>query len=156
MKWKDVLKNWKNGVYPKFSNGKKPFIWRTSPYYTNSLYSGEIIYEPKLDVEPNYKPFSSKFKKKYKYVVSFPNLSGDTILVVPIPKRNKNFSSLYIFNKNASNTQKKIFWKKVAEIAIKEQKKHGKVWISTHGLGVAWLHVRISTSPKYYGNSKLK
>ena len=34
--------------------------------------------------------------------------------------------------------------------------KYNKVWISTHGLGVPYLHVRISITPKYYGNSKLK
>ena len=38
-----MLENWKNGFYPKFSNAKKPFIWRTKPYYHNSNYSGEII-----------------------------------------------------------------------------------------------------------------
>ena len=30
------------------------------------------------------------------------------------------------------------------------------VWISTHGFGVDYLHIRISISPKYYGSSKLQ
>jgi len=41
------------------------------------------------------------------------------------------------------------FWKIVAEqyeVAINEV----PIWLSTHGLGVYWLHVRIDTYPKYY------
>ena len=156
MKWEQVLLKWKSGSYPKFSKMKKPFIWKTSPYYTDSNYLEECIYAPGLNFQPNYSPFFTKFTKNSKYVVEFPNISGDTILVCPIPKRNKNYSSIYTFNKEASNTQKKAFWKKVAHVAKREQKKHGIIWISTHGFGVRWLHIRISKSPKYYGTSKLK
>lgn len=35
-------------------------------------------------------------------------------------------------------------------------KKHNKVWISTHGTGVPYLHVRIDTTPKYYQINKYK
>ena len=35
-------------------------------------------------------------------------------------------------------------------------KKNENVWVSTHGLGVDYLHVRISNNPKYYESSKLK
>ena len=34
-------------------------------------------------------------------------------------------------------------------------KKHKKVWISAHGLGVPYFHLRISTKPKYYFDEKL-
>ena len=29
-------------------------------------------------------------------------------------------------------------------------KDHKKLWLSTSGLGVKWVHVRIDSSPKYY------
>jgi hypothetical protein len=32
----------------------------------------------------------------------------------------------------------------------------GKLWISVHGLGVHYTHVRISSIPKYYFNNELK
>ena len=156
MKWNQVLSRWIKGYYPKFSNINDEFIWRTSPYYENSIYKEEFINVSGLDKNSNYSAFSSKFTKNIKYVVAFSNLSNDTMLVCPVPIKSKNYSSIYSFNKNASDTQKKAFWKKVAQIAIIEQNKHGIVWISTHGYGVPWFHVRISRKPKYYGTSKLK
>ena len=72
---------------------------------------------------------------------------------MPIPKRGKNFATLKDFIDNASKTQQKIFWRKVKQVANREN----VVWISTHGHGVPYLHVRMSLlKPKYYGNSKLK
>ena len=156
MKWNKVLSQWKKGYYPRFSKVNNEFIWRTSPYYEDSSYKEEIINMTRLNDKSNYSAFSSKFNKNNRYVVSFENISKDAILVCPVPIQSKNYSSIYNFNKNASDTQKKAFWKKVAQIAIIEQKKHGIVWLSTHGYGVPWLHVRISRKPKYYGKSKLK
>ena len=155
MKWITVLTKWKNGNYPKFSKVKKEYIWKTSSFYDDSNFKEEIIYSPGLKKPYDYSSFSKKINGKDKYVTSFSNLSGDTILIIPIPIKKKDYSNIFKFNQNASKTQKKMFWKKVANIAIKEQKKHGNVFISTHGFGVPWLHVRISKQPKYYGNSKM-
>lgn len=34
---------------------------------------------------------------------------------------------------------------------------HGKLlWISTSGLGVSWLHVRLNFYPKYYSHNSYK
>jgi protoheme ferro-lyase len=57
--------------------------------------------------------------------------------------------------------EKQELWKKVAEeikkIIIKSQKypsENNKLWVSTHGLGVAWVHIRLSIIPKYYKTKK--
>ena len=72
------------------------------------------MYEsPELNRNANYESFAIKFKKNSKYVVVFKNLSKDTVLVCPTPIKSKNYSSIYSFNKNASESQKKAFWKKV-------------------------------------------
>ena len=106
-----------------------------------------------LPTTQDYSPFAKHIKKaKNKYVISFWNLSHDTLLIVPIPKRGKNFATLRDFIKNASITQQKALWKKVAQLALKSK----GVWISTHGHGVPYLHIRISATPKYYGQSKLR
>ncbi len=84
------------------------------------------------------------------------NLSGDTLLIVPKERVGKNFSSLYYFMKEASDTQQRMFWKQVALEARNQLKHHPNIYISTEGTGVAYLHVRICTYPKYYGNSKLR
>ena len=30
------------------------------------------------------------------------------------------------------------------------RKEHKKIWLSTSGLGVPWVHIRIDATPKYY------
>lgn len=42
----------------------------------------------------------------------------------------------------------------VANEALDMLRNHAKIWISTYGLGVPYLHVRIDTRPKYYHTSK--
>ena len=160
MFWSDVLTNWENGVvlkYPK--NVKGRFQWNTSvlkndgkvPYYQR------FRTNHKLSESQNKKDFEEHFKSSQnKYVVSFPNLSKDTMLVVPMPVRGKNYATLRDFIDNASEIQQQEFWKKVAEVAKKFMNEKEKVWISVHGLGVDYTHVRISTTPKYYFDNELK
>jgi hypothetical protein len=83
-------------------------------------------------------------------VVSFPNLRKDAMLVVPVPVTEEKFySHLASFMRNVPRDQLLAFWRVVgAEMgkAIGTEKR----WLSTHGLGVYWLHVRIDSRPKYY------
>ena len=78
------------------------------------------------------------------------------MLVIPMPIIGKNYVTLKDFIDNAPKIQQQEFWKKVAEVAKNFMNENGKVWISVHGLGVHYTHVRISTSPKYYFNNELK
>lgn len=159
MLWNDVLTDWENGVvlkYPKNVKGK--FQWNTSVLKND----GKVAYlqtfrtNNKLAQRQNKKDFQEHFKNSQdKYVVSFPNLSKDTMLVVPMPVRGKNYATLRDFIDNASEIQQQAFWKKVAEVAKKFMNEKGKVWISVHGLGVDYTHVRISSSPKYYFDNDL-
>ena len=71
-----------------------------------------------------------------------------------MPRAGKNYATLKDFCDNAPIIQQKEFWKLVAKIAKREMKKHKKVWVSSHGLGVPYLHVRICQSPKYYFEKK--
>ena len=80
----------------------------------------------------------------------------DTLLIIPIPKKNKNYATLKDVCDNSSITQKKYFWKKVSKLVKKFMKNEKYVWISTHGLGVSYMHIRISNKPKYYFDNELK
>ena len=159
MLWETVLEKWKKGIplsYPKKLN--KPFLWRTSIYKNKGKvkYNQEFIECSLLDVDQDYSDFEEYIKNSDdSYVTSFYNLSKDTILIIPIPKKNKDFSNLKNFIDQASITQQKKFWKHVASIINYEKERHQKIWVSTHGTAVPYLHVRVSSSPKYYGNSKL-
>ena len=165
MLWSEVLTNWKNGIpftYPEnLKNGEK-FHWNTSPLTKtmDTTYLENFMENKALPKRQNKNAFKENIEKAEKngklYATSFPNLSGDTILVVPMPKNKKSYATLKDFVDNAPAKQQQELWKLVAREAKKRVKKFGKVWISTHGLGVPYLHVRICNQPKYYFGKKLE
>jgi hypothetical protein len=159
MLWKEVLTDWENGKplqYPK--NVKGRFQWNTSVLKNNGNVPFKQTFRTndKLPLIQNKKDFQEHItNSKNNFVVAFPNLSKDTMLVVPIPIHGKNYSTLRDFIENAPELQQKEFWKKVAEVAKNFMHEKDKVWISVHGMGVGYTHVRISTSPKYYFDKEL-
>jgi hypothetical protein len=147
MKWGDVLLSWEKG---KFSCPSERFEWNTSVYKNeDSEYKESFKVNLDLPTIQDATPFQQYFNKKY--VVSFPSFSGD-ILVVPIPVKGKNYATLKDFTNNAPQKQQKAFWNKVVRI-IKSSKE--PVWVSVHGLGVSYTHVRIAKTPKYYFDKSL-
>ena len=102
---------------------------------------------------PNIIADSSSFKEHFKEekdVLSFPNLGRDAQLIVPNQiSSSSNYNHLATFVKNAPLNQIVNFWKKVGEEYDKLIGTETK-WLSTAGLGVYWLHVRIDSRPKYY------
>ena len=147
--WEHKIKEWNNGIpqqYPRHL--KHPFMWNTSNS-SNPLYEDEYLEYPSLPHQQDYTPFQEYINaSKDKRVVSFYNLSKDTVLVVPMPRKNKNFATLKHFVDNASNQQQGAFWKHVAQLL--ETTTDGGYFVSVHGHGVPYLHVRISRTPKYY------
>ena len=114
MYWETVLKNWRTGkvfTYPK--KLKHPFMWRTSIIYLDkkkNIYKEEFIPKRRLNRKQDYSLYKSYIRKnKNKYVTSFMNLSGDTLLIIPMPRKNKNFISIKQFTDNASKLHKKSF-----------------------------------------------
>lgn len=156
MKWSEKVNQWKNGIpqiYPK--NIKKKFIYETYVCDRNleNQYKERFIENNELEKrkEQNYNSFEKYINvSKNKYVTSFYNISKDTMLIVPIPKQNKSYSTMKDFIDNASETQQKEFWKKVAIELNKMLKSYDKIYVNTHGLAVNYFHLRLDTSPKYY------
>lgn len=83
-------------------------------------------------------------------VVHFSNLNGDAELIVPTPISDKtDYTHIANFVRTAERKQIIDFWKKV--VTIYSNKINNQVrWLSTSGLGVHWLHVRVDSKPKYY------
>lgn len=162
MLWNDKLDEWKNNkplTYPKNEISKR-FFYETSILNNNgaSKYNYKFIESDKLtNLKQDYKSFQKHIDKSdNKYVTSFANLSGDSILIIPIPRTNKNFTTIKDFIDNASLTQQRKFWH-YASIEIRNLLKTQKnIYVSTHGLGVSYFHLRLDKYPKYYQTSEYK
>ena len=146
--WNDTIRDWKAGVnLPDFS---RSVFWETSV----ARLGGQSPFRFKTKAAPRALPMTlpadaSVFKEHMKKTpASFTSLGG-TLLVVP-PDTGKNFSHLGTFNKYSSAAEKRALWKKVATELQKKLKKGETVYVSTHGTGVSWLHVRLASKPMYY------
>ena len=84
-------------------------------------------------------------------VVSFSNLRGDASLIVPSPRTgNEAYGHLAAFIRRAPQTQVDSLWRIVGQ-TVASRLGDAPLWLSTAGGGVAWLHVRLDSIPKYYG-----
>ncbi len=156
--WNQMIKAWKSGR--KLPVVKGSVFWETSV----AKDGGESPYREKTRSASQQLPMTrpadpSKFKKHLKNKrtpVSFWSLgTPPTLLVVP-PDTGKNFSHIGTFYANSSLDERRALWKKVAVELEKKLKRGEKVYVSTHGLGIDWLHVRLSKTPKYYHTSLAK
>ncbi len=84
-------------------------------------------------------------------VVRFKNLSGDAILIVPSPRTDRDaYGHLASFLRLAPESQIHSLWQTIGQTVV-AQLTDEPLWLSTAGGGVAWLHVRLDSTPKYYG-----
>jgi hypothetical protein len=83
-------------------------------------------------------------------VAAFANLSGDALLVAPAPQGPPDaYAHLAAFARRAPALQHHDLWQAVGG-AVAQRLSAAPLWLSTSGLGVPWLHVRLDTRPKYY------
>lgn len=83
-------------------------------------------------------------------VVMFENLGKDALLVTPCPRGPRHvYTHLTSFVRGAPEGQRHELFRKLAG-AIKNRLSDRPMWVSTSGLGVFWLHVRLDSYPKYY------
>ena len=83
------------------------------------------------------------------FVVAFKNLGGDAELVVPCRQRAEDsYAHLLTFLRSAPQAQVHDFWRTTGTTALQKQER--ATWVSTSGLGIAWLHLRFDSKPKYY------
>lgn len=110
------------------------------------------IRSPRLGrIEPNGSAFAEHWEPRERTrVVSFTNLSKDARLVVPMPgSGGEEYAHLLDFARKAPESQAVALWARVArEMGLRLN--NNPCWLSTAGLGVSWLHVRLDNRPKYY------
>jgi hypothetical protein len=128
-------------------------VWECPPVRTASLsrpFECVFLASPSLaGMRPEPEVFAQHFRPD-RSVVTFANLGGDAVLVAPCPAGDgRDFSHLARFVRTAAPEQQDALWKSVGE-AMTARVGTVPVWLSTAGHGVAWLHVRLDSTPKYY------
>lgn len=135
------------------------FFWENKPMTDKTLdldYECNIINTDFLvGRAPDSKTFSQYFKEDAN-VVTFPNLAKDAELIVPCPKNEKTaYTHIGSFIRKADSDQIDELWQVTGSETLKSIDSKPR-WLSTSGLGVFWLHIRIDTIPKYYQTSEYK
>ncbi|AKF05213.1 DUF6940 family protein [Sandaracinus amylolyticus] len=131
------------------------FFWETPPLTTSTLattYEHAVIDAPalaRITADPS--DFAERFESKPSDdVLVFPNLGRDATLVVPAPRAaDASYAHLAAFVRGAPSAQVDALFAKLAR-AILARIGDAPLWVSTAGLGVSWLHLRLDARPKYY------
>ena len=129
------------------------YCWECPPVTSLNLgraFECVFVSSPQLaGMPPDPSPFTEYFRPDCS-VVAFDSLGKDALLVAPCPgMQGENFAHLAHFAATASEERASAFWRAVGE-ALEKRLGASPTWLSTAGLGVSWLHVRLDTRPKYY------
>ncbi|ADB18558.1 conserved hypothetical protein [Pirellula staleyi DSM 6068] len=134
------------------------FRWETPPIST-SLIDREFEFvllrsDQFADRETEPEPFAKHFRSDDgSGVVVFSNLGNDATLIAPTPLTcEEAYGHLAAFVRLALPEQVDAMWQQVGETMLRLVSKQPR-WLSTAGGGVAWLHVRVDSSPKYFGHT---
>jgi hypothetical protein len=97
--------------------------------------------------------FAQAFRAANGSVATFANLGGDAVLVAPHPAHAPDSPHLGAFVRSASGSVVDALWSAVADaVSAWLAARDRPVWVSTSGLAVSWLHVRLDSVPKYYAH----
>jgi hypothetical protein len=157
----DVLERWQSDeVFRSFfirllaEAPQDAYLWETPPITKATAKRGfefALVDSPDLArLTPNPHSYALHFEAADAEVVEFANLGGDAFLVAPTPRAAPHtYAHLAAFARGAPAEQQHAFWRTVgARVAGRLSDR--PLWLSTCGLGVAWLHARLDSWPKYY------
>ena len=135
------------------------FFFETPPLSTETAgWPFEFVLTPApplvgLSADPS--AFAEHFEDSGPVAV-FENLSGDALLIAPAPKTGRvAYAHLAAFVRGAPDAQQHELLRAAATAALSRVGER-PIWLSTSGLGVPWLHLRIDSQPKYYVHSAYK
>lgn len=129
------------------------YQWETPPVTVSTahqLFEFVIHHSPAIDLPPNPDPFREYFgPSEGKKIAVFDNLGSDARLIAPSPLPNSNYSHIGVFTDEAPMQQQQNLWQTVGRVT-EELISDEPLWLNTAGGGVAWLHIRLDSRPKYY------
>ena len=130
-------------------------FWETPPVTSKSIdrdFECVLVNAPAFaGVPPDSHAFAEYFTAQPDDdVLTFPNLGHDAELVVPAPRAPLSaYPHLLAFARGAPHSQRMALWCEVGA-AVETRLGDQPLWLSTAGLGIFWLHVRLDSRPKYY------
>jgi hypothetical protein len=91
-------------------------------------------------------------------VTVFDNLGGDALLIVPRKIADADcYGHIAAFLRRAPREQQHALFRCLAlETEKRLAASRERFWVSTSGLGVPWVHVRLDQRPKYYQYARYK
>lgn len=132
------------------------YFWETPPLTADTaerIFEYVVTDAPKLAmVLPEVQAFSEHFGKDASGdgIVTFENLGRDAMLVVPCPiAEHARYTHLAAFVRGAPQAQVHALLSALGR-AVLARMSERPLWVSTAGMGVYWLHVRLDSRPKYY------
>jgi len=131
------------------------YFWETPPTLDDDRpFECVVIDAPSLrGAQANPNAFADRFLEPSRSIASFENLGGDAELIVPRPLDSWDGAHLAAFIRSAPDELVHDLFRAVAESAVRRLgTRGGPIWVSTAGLGVSWLHVRLDARPKYYAH----
>lgn len=132
------------------------FFWENPPVTKLNIkqaYEFVLVHSSQLSkVSADLKPFLKQFgsNQTSRSVIAFENLGRDAELIVPCPVvAESEYAHFSAFVKNAPKDQAHELFVVLAN-SLKSKIGKKPLWVSTSGLGVYWLHIRLDMRPKYY------
>lgn len=156
--FKEIVNNtdFRKHIIDIFSESKfDQIFWEFPPYNSrthNNLAEFVFVKAPKFNLS-NSESFLEYFQNKNEGdVIIFKNLSKDTDLITVVSHNGRNnvYSDIMKFMRDGNNNIKHDLLKTIGNEMLKHTKSHENIYLSTHGFGVPWLHIRIGKFPKYY------
>ena len=132
------------------------FFWENKPMSRATLaqpYEFVVIGTSAFEGKATNSAAFANYFDSNEWVVDFANLGKNATLIVPCPNNTSESDYLHIgkFVRNAPAAQCHALWTSVGTLLKAHvRKKETAVWLSTSGLGVYWLHLRLDQRPKYY------
>jgi len=168
LRYREVLRLWQNDeMFRSFflsllsNTNLSGYRWETLPITKQKAdreFEFVLIDTPAINRPPDPTAFAEQFERAPPdpNVVAFPNLGNDAVLIAPKPQGpNTDYVHLAAFVRSTHTAQQHELCRVIG--ATMEARLSDKpTWLSTAGMGVAWLHVRLDSSPKYYGFSNYK
>lgn len=119
----------------------------------DSAFIFAMVDSPELNSSVNYRgEFDSYISNKSCDAVAFKNIGSTSNLISPTKEQDcggRDYGTIARFLRTANSRKIDAVWKKLGDSAS-HRIGETKLWISTAGGGVRWLHFRLDLYPKYY------